>query len=308
MVIQFARSSDCIRSPSIEKVAHPALPLPPDADDSQVAIETFEARGFEPVEVLRPAKSPYRSTDSAAPAMILIPGLGMDCRGYIKQWPLGAVADLHLPQAINSPISGEDGLGHFARHVEEYIVSKGLDRRPGGFVIAGSSMGGAVGLNLCLRSHLRPRALVLMGSFANAAHLPFYQRALAPLARYLPIDIARRMGRAVAGRFDRVCGFKGSDVRWMVADGMRRSRGYYDRAIMALTRQNQIPDARRLKVPTLVIHGTDDWVLPHAAGVEMAKAIPDARLVSVEGAGHGVFFTHAERVNAEIAAFLRRLA
>jgi pimeloyl-ACP methyl ester carboxylesterase len=307
MVIQTSQSSDCLRSPYIENDPPPRLPPLPDADDSQLTIETFEARGLEPVEVLRPAKNPYRTTDSEAPAMVLIPGLGMDCRGYIKQWPLGAIADLHLPQAMNTPIDGEAGLGHFSRHVEEYILSKGLDKRPGGFVIAGSSMGGAVGLNLCLRSHLKPRALVLMGSFANAAHLPIYQRALAPLARYLPIDIARRMGRTIAGRFDRVCGIKGADVRWMVADSMRRSRGYYDRAIMALTRQNQIPDARGLKLPTLVIHGTDDWVLPHAAGVEMAQAIPGARFISVKGAGHGVFFTHAEHVNAEIAAFIRRL-
>ena len=307
MATRIVTADENVRSFQIKNAPSFQLPPLPEADDRHLALEAFHAPGLEPVEVLRPAPGEYRTTDPDAPAVVLIPGLGMDCRGYIKQWPLGAIADLHLPQAMNKGIEGEEGLGHFARHVEEYIVRKELDKRPGGFVIAGSSMGGAVGLHLCLRARLKPRALVIMGSFANAAHLPFYQRALAPLARYLPIDAARRMGRSIAGRFDQVFGFKGAEVRWMVAEDMRRSRGYYDRAITALTRQNQIPEARNLKLPTLVVHGTDDAVLPHAAGVEIAQAIPGARFVSVKGAGHGVFFTHAEHVNAEIAAFLRHL-
>ncbi|MEI6236357.1 MAG: alpha/beta hydrolase [Planctomycetota bacterium] len=296
-----------VRSLHVESAPSFSLPPLPEADDSHLAVEFFEAPGFERVEVLRPAKAEYRTTDPDAPAMVLIPGLGMDCRGYIKQWPLGAMVDLHLPQAMNDGVEGESGLGHFARHVEEYIVRKGLDKRPGGFVIGGSSMGGAVALNLCLRGRVTPRALVLMGSFANAAHLPFYQRALAPLAKILPIESTRRVGRILAGRFENIFGFKGSEVRWMVAETMVRTSGYFDRAIMALTRQNQIPAARALRLPTLVTHGTDDGVLPLAAGVEMAQAIPGARFVPVKGGGHGFFFTHAERVNAEIAALIRQL-
>lgn len=307
MASNILTANENVRSFCIKSVATTSLPPLPEADDSQLAFEEFESPGFEPVEVLRPARSEYRTVDTDAPALVLIPGLGMDCRGYIKQWPLGSIADLHLPQAMNCPIAGETGLGHFARHVEEYILAKKLDRRPGGFIVGGSSMGGAVGLRLCLRGRLKPRALVLLGSFANAAHLPYYQRALAPMVKFLPVDLIRRFGRDLASRFDRIFGFKGADIRWMVSDRMRRSREYYNNAIMALTRQNQIPEAHALKIPTLVVHGTDDAVLPHAAGEEMAQAIPGARFVSVKGAGHGVFFTHAEEVNAEIAAFLRRL-
>ena len=41
-----------------------------------------------------------------------------------------------------------------------------------------------------------------------------------------------------------------------------------------------------LKTPTLVIHGTEDPVLPHPHGVALAQAIPGAELLSLEGAGH----------------------
>ncbi len=300
-------ADESVRSFSINNDPSLRLPPMPPAEDRYLACEEFSAPGLETVEVLRPALPDYRTTDAEAPALVLIPGLGMDCRGYIKQLPLGAIADLHMPQAMNCPVNGEDGLGHFARHVEEYILQKKLDQRPGGFVIGGSSMGGSVSLHLTLRGRVKPRALLLLGSFANGAHLPLYQRVFAPLSSLLPIDSARRLVRSIAGRFKSVCGFKGSEVRWMVAESMRRSRDYYGRAIMALTRQNQIPAARNLKLPTLVVHGSDDWILPHAAGVEMAEAIPGARFVSVKGAGHGVFFTHADLVNAEIAKLITRL-
>ena len=42
----------------------------------------------------------------------------------------------------------------------------------------------------------------------------------------------------------------------------------------------------RLQLPTLVIHGTDDPLLPLSAGEETAKLIPGARLVALEGMGH----------------------
>src|SRR5262249_19068233 len=41
-----------------------------------------------------------------------------------------------------------------------------------------------------------------------------------------------------------------------------------------------------LRVPTLVIHGSDDPLVPMTCGVETAEAIPGAKLVVIEGMGH----------------------
>ena len=41
-----------------------------------------------------------------------------------------------------------------------------------------------------------------------------------------------------------------------------------------------------IRQPTVVIHGTHDPVLPFAHGQALARAIPGARLVTLEGAGH----------------------
>jgi len=48
------------------------------------------------------------------------------------------------------------------------------------------------------------------------------------------------------------------------------------------------PPLSSIRVPTLVIHGTEDPMFPLAHGEALAEEIPDATLVALEGAGHGV--------------------
>jgi len=64
-------------------------------------------------------------------------------------------------------------------------------------------------------------------------------------------------------------------------------------------------DVARIDVPTLVIHGDDDRIVPiTAAGQRTAKLIKGARLVVVEGGPHCIPWSHAEEVNAELLSFL----
>jgi non-heme chloroperoxidase len=65
-------------------------------------------------------------------------------------------------------------------------------------------------------------------------------------------------------------------------------------------------DVAALAVPTLLVHGDDDRVLPVAAtSTQLARRIRGARLVVLRGAPHGLLWTHAGDVNAELIAFLR---
>jgi len=64
-------------------------------------------------------------------------------------------------------------------------------------------------------------------------------------------------------------------------------------------------DLERVDVPTLVIHGDDDHIVPLvAAGARTAKMIKGARLHVVKGGPHGVTWTHAEEVNTQLLSFL----
>ncbi len=61
----------------------------------------------------------------------------------------------------------------------------------------------------------------------------------------------------------------------------------------------------RIDVPTLVIHGDADRILPiTAAGLRTAKLIKGARLLVVKDGPHCITWTHAEEVNAELLSFL----
>lgn len=64
-------------------------------------------------------------------------------------------------------------------------------------------------------------------------------------------------------------------------------------------------DLSRVDVPTLVIHGNADRILPIAAtGTRLSKDIKGAHLLVIEGGPHGIIWTHAEKLNPELVNFL----
>jgi non-heme chloroperoxidase len=65
-------------------------------------------------------------------------------------------------------------------------------------------------------------------------------------------------------------------------------------------------DLARIDVPTLVMHGDADRILPlGASGARTAKLIKGARMVEVKGGPHAITWTHADVVNPELVSFLR---
>lgn len=61
----------------------------------------------------------------------------------------------------------------------------------------------------------------------------------------------------------------------------------------------------RIKAP--IVWGDKDTILPRSEQQAMAAAIPDARLVVYEGAGHSVYWEEPERIAAELAAFVQSI-
>lgn len=61
-----------------------------------------------------------------------------------------------------------------------------------------------------------------------------------------------------------------------------------------------------LRLPLLVIHGTDDPVLPYPHGKALADAVPGARLVTLEGAGHGLHKNDWDLVISELSVHTDR--
>ena len=64
-------------------------------------------------------------------------------------------------------------------------------------------------------------------------------------------------------------------------------------------------DIEKVDVPTLIVHGTADKILPIDATARRFKGLlPDATYVEIDGAPHGMLWTHADEVNEALLAFL----
>lgn len=65
-------------------------------------------------------------------------------------------------------------------------------------------------------------------------------------------------------------------------------------------------DLKKIDVPTLIIHGDDDQIVPFASSAAMsARLVRDARLVVYEGGSHGIPSTEKDRMNADLLAFFQ---
>jgi len=101
-----------------------------------------------------------------------------------------------------------------------------------------------------------------------------------------------------------------------ISEGVRESfwlqgmlAGYpasYD-CIKAFGQTDFTEDLKKFDVPTLILHGDDDQIVPiAAAGLQSAKIVKGAVLKVIPGAPHGMCTTLKDQINAELSAFLGR--
>jgi non-heme chloroperoxidase len=75
--------------------------------------------------------------------------------------------------------------------------------------------------------------------------------------------------------------------------------------IKAFSETDLTEDLRKIDVPTLILHGDDDQIVPIAdSALLSAKIVKDAKLVIVKGAPHGMCTTLKDRINEELLAFI----
>jgi pimeloyl-ACP methyl ester carboxylesterase len=63
-------------------------------------------------------------------------------------------------------------------------------------------------------------------------------------------------------------------------------------------------DVQAVTVPTLIIHGNADKIVPiEGSSNKLAQMLPQAQYNVYEGAPHGLFYTHREQLNADLVRF-----
>lgn len=103
----------------------------------------------------------------------------------------------------------------------------------------------------------------------------------------------------------------GAEVKPAVVDnwwrqGMMGSAQAHYEGIKAFSETDQTDDLRAITVPTLVLHGDDDQIVPYQnAGVLSAELLPNATLKIYPGYSHGMLTVNHEVLNADLLAFVR---
>jgi non-heme chloroperoxidase len=98
---------------------------------------------------------------------------------------------------------------------------------------------------------------------------------------------------------------KGVIDNWWRQGMMGGAKAQYD-CIKAFSETDFTDDLKAIDVPVLVMHGTDDQIVPYADSAPLsAKLLKNGTLKSYEGLPHGMCTTHPDIINPDLLAFIR---
>jgi 3-oxoadipate enol-lactonase len=221
----------------------------------------------------------YYEVHGEGPSLLLIPGLGVDIRFFV-----GIIDDLSASCRVvafdprGAGRSGKpdipysiEGMAHDAAALLDHLD---IERT----TVLGCSMGGRTALMLALDHRARVDRLVLAATSAYVPPDRLFTR------RWLIMDVLSQIPVP-----------KSVDPQPRYA--WRRQRA-------ASVGFDVTPRLGELDVPTLVLHATEDHIVPFSLGQAMVGGIPGARLVTVPGGHRALFTSDAGRLVREVRSFM----
>jgi non-heme chloroperoxidase len=92
---------------------------------------------------------------------------------------------------------------------------------------------------------------------------------------------------------------------WWRQGMMGGAKAHYD-GIVAFSQTDFTEDLKKITVPVLVMHSEDDQIVPYvASGPKSAELLKNGTLITYQDFPHGMPTTHAEKINADLLAFIR---
>jgi pimeloyl-ACP methyl ester carboxylesterase len=173
--------------------------------------------------------------------------------------------------------------------------------------VYGTSLGGLVAQQLAARHPDRVRSLVLGATHPGGARTQPPEREIVSFLRRRPTLPAQEAAWSfVPYSYGARC--RRLHLDRIAQDIARRlefpyARAAYRAQLFAGATHDAFLALRRLKMPTLVVHGREDRVIPVANAELLADAIPDAELRLLDESGH-VYMTEEPSVDETIASFL----
>jgi pimeloyl-ACP methyl ester carboxylesterase len=240
--------------------------------------------------------------------LLFLHGVGGAAAAWDRQLPYFA-AHGYPVRAWNQP--GYGGTSPVEPYDLEHVAAA-LAREIGAepAVLIGHSMGGFVAQEAYARYPERVRALVLCFTSASfgGTGSDFARQFIA--ARIGPLDEGKTMAEVAARVIPAMRGQRSDAEGVALAQRLMAAvpPETYRKAVRLLTTFDQRERLAGIRVPTLVLAGSDDRVAPAAVMERMAQKIPGAEYVLLEGCGHLGPMDQPDRFNAVLAGFLERRA
>ena len=224
---------------------------------------------------------------------------GAGSTGAVFHRQIAHFAARHSPLALDYPghgrSSGTEALGSAAACAD--VVLALLDRLGvARAVLAGTSMGGVVALELALRAPARVESLVLLSTSAR------FRVSASSLDTWRAVMSGRAPQPFTPEGYGDDVPFEVMREGWELQVRTDPRVRYFD--LVALDGVDLRPRLGEIAAPTLVVHGTKDTLVPPASGEALAKGIAGARFVAVEGGGHYLYRERPEALHAAIDGFL----
>jgi pimeloyl-[acyl-carrier protein] methyl ester esterase len=191
--------------------------------------------------------------------------------------------------------------------VAEVLASRSPER----CAVCGWSLGALVALAWAARAPRQVCRLALIAASPCFVRKDGWPHAMAATALQ---DFAGELGRDTAGTLARYIALQaGGDahaasvaryLRGTLSAAMREvDTAALQRGLSMLSRTDLRPALDSIAQPTLVMHGDRDAITPLAAGRYLAQALPNARIVIMEGAAHVPFASEPHRAQARLTSF-----
>ena len=221
-------------------------------------------------------KEPYSIADMARDAVAVLDAYGID-----------------KAHAVGASMGGMIGQTLAIEHPERLRTLTSIMSSPGGGAVAQAIAGGATGED------------ALPGPWPELLEALMKQVANRPTTREEKIRGKVELFRILAGSLSP---FEGQAMLELFTREYDRARDWdaqNNHGLAIHASQDRREALAKVTTPTLVIHGTEDPILPYEHGVATAKAIPGAELLTIEGMGHDFPEAASERI---IGAMLRHTA
>ncbi|MBA3615654.1 MAG: alpha/beta fold hydrolase [Rubrobacteraceae bacterium] len=217
----------------------------------------------------------------------------------------------HLPESIHTFALTQRGHGDasrpasgyrvhdFAADLEAFMDALHLEAA----VVVGGSSGGFIARRFAIDNPERTLGLVLLGSPASLRNKPgvleMWDSTISKLTDPISPDLVREFAEGTLTRT-----VPQAFLETIVRENLKAPARVWKDTFKGLLEDDSLAELDKIKVPTLIVWGDQDAILPRSDQESLAAAITGSRLLVYPGAGHAFYWEEPGRVASDLTAFI----